>query len=253
MNIKVVSWNIAGGHKIASLKNFDYQEEDIEYFSDQIKKFIPDIVCLQEVHTNPDKSNAEDLENLLGIKLLINSENSPSHIEDSFKLGNSVLSNLIPLNIEEAFLPDPEGDLFWSDGRKAVTHRKNLQYLEFEKFNLANNQMLPVSLFGFKYDDAEGRGKILTKEINEVMAKVVNKPIIWCGDFNYINPTNIYKHIQTLGLRDALPDNSTRPTLDGEKKKPDHILYSTEFKLIVSDIIQTETDHYLCYAQFELD
>lgn len=251
MKVKVVSWNIAGGHTIASLEQFNYEDRDLDYFSNEIKKFGPDIVCLQETHTGKNESSASELSNLLGLDVLVNSANSNSHIEKDMMLGNTILSNLKPVSTKEVYLPDPIGDLLWPDGSKAETHKKNLQYVEFEKFNLANNQMLPIGLFGFNYDTS-GRGKDLAEKINETVSKIVYNPVIWCGDFNWQEPLQIYEYMKNLDLKESLPDESTRPSSTGEKKKPDHIFYSPEFKLIDSKIVKTKTDHYLCYAQLEI-
>ncbi|MDO8655329.1 MAG: endonuclease/exonuclease/phosphatase family protein, partial [bacterium] len=51
--MKVVSWNIAGGHiftgKIADASS--YEEENLEYFIDILRERNADIVLLQESHT----------------------------------------------------------------------------------------------------------------------------------------------------------------------------------------------------------
>lgn len=253
MNLKIVSWNIAGGHKAASLDHFDYQGEELEYFAGEISKLTPNIICLQEAHTKGSKSNATDLSELLDIEVIVNSVNSPSHIQRGYSLSNTIFSSLKHISVEENFYPDPKGELFWKDGTKANTHKKNLQYINFGDFNLANNQMLPVRLFGFSYDDKEGRGPELVEQINDVMSQIVENPVIWCGDFNYENPLRLYSHMKDLQLKDALPDRTTRPAKDNDKKKPDHIFYSPEFSLIEARIIKTKTDHFLCYAELEFE
>ena len=70
-------------------------------------------------------------------------------------------------------------------------------------------------------------------------------------DFNFSDPQKVFSIINELNLINALPDEGTRPSKDGSKKKSDFIFYSSEFKLINSGIIETNTDHYLCWAEFE--
>lgn len=252
MKIKVASWNIAGGHKIASLKRFDYQKDDISYFSEQLSKFSPDIVCLQESHTSKDDndSNASQIASALGLSVIVNSPNSPSHIDPGYLLSNAILSHFAPIDIVEKQYPDPD-PIYWSDGRRAGGHFKNLQYATFSDFRIANTQMLPIHYFGFEYDDS-GRGSDLARDINSIMSSIIKPPVIWSGDFNIDNPLKIYPYMKKLKLREGLPDINTSPIHKGWKQKPDHILYSPEFKLIKSEVMNTDTDHYLCFAEFEI-
>lgn len=48
MKIIIATWNIAGGRKSKSTSKFDYLDEDIEYFSEKIKKSKAEIICIQE-------------------------------------------------------------------------------------------------------------------------------------------------------------------------------------------------------------
>ncbi len=248
-NLKIISWNIAGGYPTASLKHFDYEPENIGYFAEQIKHISPDIVCLQESHTSLDgkRSIAHELGIMLNMPFILNSPASPSHINSAYQLGTAIISKNEFINSKVHWYPDPQMELFFTDGRKAITHRKNLQTIKIGDYYIANHQLLPISLFGYKYNDGSNGSKF-AKQIDLTM-KIIATPIIWCGDFNFNNPKSIYTTIQELELSEALPDEPTRPT-DGSKKTPDHIYYSKEFSLIQSGIIKTKSDHYLCYAEF---
>lgn len=252
MTITVASWNVAGGHTTNSSDRFDYNDENIDYFVQKLQEIHPNIVCLQETHSTRDGKarTAVEIAEALGLDVAISSSNSPSYIDSNYLLGNSVLTSLEYRGVNEILYPDPKGELHWPDGRVAETHHKNLQLLKFETFNVANNQMLPLSLFGMDYDE-DGLGHELAEGINEVMSEMVTSPVIWCGDFNVNDPISIYPVMKKLQLKDALPNRTTRPKEGTEFSKPDHILYSPEFTVIESDIIETQTDHYLCYATFE--
>ena len=252
MKIKIATWNIAGGHPIASLDYFDYLPEDPEYFVNELKKIDPDIVCFQESHTKIDNSssNAKDITDKLGFSYLFNSPSSKSHVDNTCMLSTAIIAKN-KFNTEKlVFYPNPKGDLFWSDGRLADTHEKNLQIVSNGQFSVANNQMLPIRLFGFTYDDG-ARGTEFANSINLVMKSEIKSPVIWCGDFNFSDPQKVFSIINELNLINALPDEGTRPSKDGSKKKSDFIFYSSEFKLINSGIIETNTNHYLCWAEFE--
>jgi len=254
VNIKIASWNIAGGHSISSLQQFDYSPEDLDYFIEQLRSINADIVCLQESHTSEDgsNSNAHAIAAALGYPHLLNSPSSPSHIEEGYKLSTAILSKVPFLEKRAVLYPYPSAPLFWRDGRAAVgRHEKNLQVVRTENFSIANNQMLPIHLFSLSYDD-KGEGGKLAHRINETMAASVASPVLWCGDFNFENPLSIYPHLNTLHLTEALPDKDTRPSVGGAKRRTDHIFYSPEFRLIASDVMTVNADHYLCWAEFEL-
>lgn len=254
MSIKIASWNIAGGHSISSLQQFDYTPEDLNYFIEQLREVDADVVCLQESHTSEDdsNSNAHTIAAALGYPYVLNSPSSPSHIEEGYKLSTAILSK-IPFSEERAILyPYPSAPLFWKDGRAAASrHEKNLQIVRTKNFSIANNQMLPIHLFGLSYEDG-GEGSELARGINETMTASVAPPILWCGDFNFENPLSIYPHLNTLRLAEALPDKDTRPSVGGAKKRTDHIFYSPEFSFVASDVITVNSDHYLCWAEFEM-
>jgi endonuclease/exonuclease/phosphatase family metal-dependent hydrolase len=252
MNLKVVSWNIAGGHPMASLDHLDYGPEDLDYFVEEIRKFEPDILCLQEAHTplSGGASNAEQIAKALGMLCVLNEPANISHIDTEYDIGVALISKIPFKNSKTTFLPNPHIESVWEDGRLAYTHEKNLQVVDFEDFSVANNQMLPITLFGHKYDD-ESRGGELAGEINAVMTDFIpSAPLIWCGDFNFSDPLKVYPYMQERELVDALPDEGTRPAKDGSKKRPDHIFYTSEFKVVQTIVKKTNTDHYLCFAEF---
>jgi len=252
-SLKVVTWNIAGGHTIASLDHFDYEDENIQYFIDQLKNINPDIICLQEVHTAVDGSvsNAATIAQALGFKYVFNSPASPSHIADGYKLGTAIFSRENWVDVKEIALADPETELHWKDGRPAMTHHKNMQVVRFKHFSIVNNQMLPLKLFGLSYQDDSFGGQ-LAVEINKSMSEHVQDPVIWCGDFNIDNPIEVYAHIGDLKMKEALPMESTRPSESGRLNMPDHVLYSPACILKDAKIIHTRSDHYLCIVEFDM-
>lgn len=246
--LKIVSWNIAGGRKDKSSAHFDYEEnEDLEYFASEIKKFNPDIVCLQETHTNNNRSIAQDIATQLSIPYVFNSPASPSHIDPDYQLGNAILSKLLFEETTLTFYPDPWWDLYFKTGEKAIQHPKNLQVVKVNNVYIANTQMLPIRIFNESYE--KGLGVELASKIEEVLL-TLEKPIIFPGDFNFDTPHTIYPNLfAKLQLSEAFTNTVTRP--DG-KSKHDHIYYSPEFELIDTKVWPTVSDHYLCYAELAM-
>lgn len=247
--MKVISWNIAGGRPINSNGLFDYQKENIKYFADEIEKLSPDIVCLQETHINNERSVSRELAELLSFKHLFDlSANHQSHIDSDYQLGMAILSKYPIMEQQQIQYPDAWFDLFWADGRKvtAPPHHKYLQIAKVDNFYVANTQLLPIHIFGSNY--TKGEGATLANKIDDIITENLKEPLIFCGDFNFDNPSMILpKLFAKFHLSNALPATPTEPA----GTKPDHILYSEQFKTVSADVIPTQSDHFLCFAELD--
>jgi endonuclease/exonuclease/phosphatase family metal-dependent hydrolase len=250
--LTVASWNIAGGHVMRSLDHFDYEKEDLTYFADALRTADPDIILLQEVHSNADRSVATDLAVLLGYENVYSQAVSPSHIDAEYRLGLAVLSKEPLEQLDFVEYAYPHFPLSFSDGRPAVVHHKGAQLLMAGDVMIANTQMLPLTVFGAHYD--EGEGKVLAGRIDQLLEARLRTPVIFGGDFNFDTPSAIYPGLYAkLKLHEALPNELTRPNKEGVKKTPDHILYSEGLVLASSRIQEVQADHYLCIAEFTTD
>jgi exonuclease III len=248
--MNIVSWNIASGRKIKSGKEFDYQEEDLQYFINQLKKQNPDIICLQETQIDKDNIMAQKIADALNMEYVFNSSTHPSHINPKTRIGNAIISKYSFIENNEYRFVYPRFALQFKDGSKAKYHHKNLQIVRVNDLYIANTQLLPLRLFKYNYD--QGLGKIYAKKVEKVLEKL-SLPIILCGDFNFNEPREIFpKFFRKYNLHNALPNLPTRPR---RKNKPDmkhdYIYNSDTFTLKDSGIVKTETDHYLCFAEFK--
>ncbi len=248
--LRIASWNIAGAHKMQSLERFDYSDEDIDYFADCLRELNPDIICLQESHTNDARSNAADIAGKLGMPFVYNSPNSPSHIDENFQLSNAIVSKVELQHIEDVVYPYPDFDLFFSDGKPAIVHNKMIQMYKYEGTTIANTQMLPLAVFGESY--AHGEGAKLAESIQQILLDKLHGRFILCGDINFDTPHDIYpKFYEQKSLTEALPNTITRPNKHMVKQTPDHILISKGLEVVNADIIEVQADHYLCYTDIK--
>jgi endonuclease/exonuclease/phosphatase family metal-dependent hydrolase len=249
--IKIISWNIAGARTMKSDTQFDYEPENQEYFVEQIQKFDPDVVCLQENLVSSDRSVGKEIAEKLKMECVFDSSagHIANHVDDQYERGMTIMSKSA-FEIETvAFYPDPPFELRWKDGSLAAVHHKFLQVINFSGVRIANTQMLPIRLWGYEY--GTGVGFEYTRDIEDVLMQL-EKPVIFAGDFNFNEPEKIYPDLfRKLGLKDALPETLSRPSPSGEFKKPDHIFYSAEFSVVRSEIVTTLSDHYLCFAEFK--
>ncbi|HUD11264.1 MAG TPA: endonuclease/exonuclease/phosphatase family protein [Candidatus Saccharimonadia bacterium] len=251
---KVASWNIAGGRPARSLEAYDYHDEDLAYFAEELRKIGPDVVCLQETHTSPDRAVSKELSKLLGWKYCYDAPMSPSHVDPDYQLGVAMLWKSKPDSVSAKALPDPGFHLYFKDGRRAATHHKGIQVAHIGNMTIANMQLLPISIFGKSYDQDEGLE--FARQIEKVLLGSLRTPLVFAGDFNYDGvPEETYRLLyEKFALHEALPHKQTRPReIPDFWSSPDHITYSSGVVLRGADVVKTDrTDHYLCWAEFEL-
>lgn len=241
MEITIATWNIAGGHLLRSGEVFDYGPEEVGYFAEQLRAVDPDVVCLQETHRNATRSVAQEIADALGGYACVEQENSPSHIDPAYTLGNAVLSRLPILRSEEHLFAYPDFPLVLSDGRPAVRHEKGFQIIALDGVGVMNLQMQPLRSLGTPYDTKEGSA--FARQMEVQLLEHRSGSMLVCGDFNVDHASELYPEFLE-GMYNALPDAPTRPG----NKRTDYLFASPEFQVKASGIIETQTDHYLCWA-----
>ena len=246
--LKIATWNIAGGHTLQSLQRFDYsQNEDFDYFYTQLRDLDLDVICLQESHANGVDSFAKRLASKLGMAFVADSPGCPSHIDQNYRLTTAILSKKQPLSEASVLLPQPTFELrFTHDNRKVTPLDRYMQYAIFDGFTVANIHTEPLGAFGYDYESGEGLA--FAHQMDDTLAATLSQPVVFAADFNMDNPgIALPKTFASLGLLEALPAHTATKPQDGS---PDHILYSPTWSIADSGIIQTKTDHFLCWASF---
>jgi endonuclease/exonuclease/phosphatase family metal-dependent hydrolase len=248
--LKLASWNIAGGHTIRSNERFDYEpNEDANYFIDRLKALNMDVVCLQESHYHPEKSLSQRIASALGFQYVFETVNSPSGIDPEYKESTAILSRK-PIENERAFcLPYPTFDLFLPDGSPAARWDKFLQTCTIDGVLIGNIHTQPLGYF--KYDYHRGAGATYAKELERLLLKHLCKNFILAGDFNTTEADGVYA---TLYSENQLIDSlSSRQPTRPNGKHIDYILLTPNITKIRSGIIDTKTDHYLCWTELSIN
>lgn len=249
-SMKIVSWNIAGGHTIKSNKRFDYDEhENAEYFIDHLKAIDADVVCLQESHWHPEKSLSNRIATALNLGFVFETVNSPSGIDPQFKESTAILSKNIIEDKAALKLPYPDFELFLPDGTPAAQWDKFLQVCRINGIVVGNIHTQPMGYFGFDYH--EGQGVEYAAELEKCLTDNMRSPFVLAGDFNTTMAENVFTNFyHDNNLLDALPSSQpTRPS----GKHIDYILHTPTFSVKQSDIVETSTDHFLCWTELVED
>ncbi len=245
--MKIITWNIGGAHTVNSAEQFDYDKEDLSYFVDAIRPLNPDVICIQESHTNDDDVLANRLAESLGLPYVFDAPRSPSHIDENYQLSNAIISRYPIENKKSILLPDPPFELYFRDGKKARLFHTYVQTADIQGITVANTHLQPLHIFGYSY--SEGEGKKFAEETEKILCDNLNSPLIFAGDFNAPNLLNDFPRlIESFGLTAALEEQAT----DIQGHRMDYILYSEGLMMEDSAIIKTErADHYLGWAELK--
>jgi len=248
MNIRIATWNIAGAHRLISDKRMDYGPQDIDYFAEQIRKLDLDIVCLQESQTKRGDSLTEKLAAATTMPHWAETEGCPSHVDRDYKLTTAILSKIPFRQTDAVLLPHPSFELrFTHNNTVVMPYDRYLVTAAFDDFTVATLHTEPLGAFGLDY--AQGEGNTLAKLIDKVLVDELAEPLLLAGDFNTNDlPSSFPNATSNYRLREVFAKTPTRP--DGERT--DHVAYSPQWLPQDSGIIHSQTDHYLCWAEFKL-
>lgn len=250
MRISIASWNIAGATRILNgdTKN---GKEDVPYFSRRLEEIKADFVCIQETQTNSVRSFTQEIAEKARYEYYFETMASPSHNNPDYQLGIAILSKQNFDKKQFLTLPNPNLSRTTASGKVIFSHDKVVQIVRIGNVWIGNTQFLPIHIFGHNYN--EGLGLDILTQIEKELVSKVSPPVIFCGDFNYDFSGGKDMMLSQLKLKDTLPqDEMTFIYMDSINKHPDHIFISDEFRVSQSEIIQTESDHFLCYAELEI-
>lgn len=246
--LKVLTWNIGGAHVVNSSAAFDYGKEDASYFATAIKAVSPDIVCLQESHTNDNDVLADQLASELGLSYVFDAPRSPSHIDANYRLSNAIISRYPINDTKNIQLPYPPFELHFKNGKAARRFDTYLQTCRIQGALVANIHLQPLHRFGYSYSEDEGR--TFASSTEKVLCDNLTSPLIFAGDFN--DPElfgNFPQLIEKFSLSAALDDQPT----DSSGNKINYILFSDELTLENAELIKTNrADHHIGWAELTL-
>ncbi|MGW4325182.1 endonuclease/exonuclease/phosphatase family protein [Nocardia sp. NPDC004573] len=244
----MVTWNIAGGRRALSTDAFDYDEVDLPYFAEQVRRLRPDVINVQESEIGPSGSTARELAELLGYPHVYETPMCPSHISDGKTLSLAVISRLPIDNAWAQRLPTTRLDLKVG-GRSVEPYDRYAQRVSVGGINVVNLHPTPLGFFGHSYE--EGAGAEHAREIGSAVREMVDGPTVVAADLNTDRPGMVYgRTFEDMGMSAALePDARTVPGWDGA---PDQIYSSREFQTVNQGVETTDTDHHLVWADLEV-
>lgn len=248
--LRVGTWNIAAARRLRSEVQLDYGAEDIGYIADQIRRARLDVVCLQESHIKPDDSLARRIASLVDMPHVAETPGCPSHINPAYRMCDAVLSRR-PFTKRPTswLLPRPGFELRFGDsGKLAQPFDRHLLSTHIAGVQVATLHTEPLERFGHSYQ--HGPGAVHSHDIDAALGQHLASPVIIAGDFNTDSPAAaLFKDTRAaLSLEEVFTANeATTPW----QTRPDHIFYSPGLRTVESGIAQTQTDHFLLWAEVQ--
>lgn len=254
MIIKTIQWNIGGGkiRDINSSVEGPYDISGIDYIIEFLRRYNPDIITLQEIHSDDKIIQSEIIAKELGLLYSINDVYDKSHIEDGQGLGQAIISRF-PINDHNfKFFFNPHLEIVRPNGNKWLSHDKGVSkcLVEVEKgikMQIVTLHLVPFRRFGV--DPLEEKFESLRSNIAE-LSKPSDNIFLLQGDFNF-DDSSLRKFIPSLfekNISEVLLNEPTTP----KGRKYDHILYR-DIKHIRSEVVSTTlTDHFPIFSEFEI-
>lgn len=222
-----------------------YDKEDLDYFSEQLKKINPDILFLQEVHSSEKGSQVKTISESIWKEFSCVLQLDESHLVEWEKLSLATISSYPLVEIKKHILTNPK--LSWNiNWKDVVSHNK--WFLEckvdiwWRIVRLLCWHMVPFRKFWEDFMDDKFRW---IRQLIEKIATDWDLPIILWADMNYNeNIESLLPLIFSKWFKSVLGDSITTP----KWRKYDKIIISKDFGCSDSWVIQWNADHYLCYA-----
>lgn len=125
--------------------------ENLDCFTGLLREIDADVVYLQEVHANAERSQADEIARSLGLQGVFESLASESHLDASCRLGNVVLAKRPFQAVRSVTLPRPHFPVNLprlSSGEPAAIHDKLVQIVRLDGLTVANAHLLPLHVLG---------------------------------------------------------------------------------------------------------
>jgi endonuclease/exonuclease/phosphatase family metal-dependent hydrolase len=242
--MKIATWNINGG-----FVPVDGQDQaDLAYYTSSLKSISPDMVCLQEVLISENRNQACEIADDLGMEHVAYFAIGKSHLTEHDQLAIAIISRHPITASSYRELPDP-GVRFQFNGKPWTPHRKGFMQatldIDGKLIRVLSGHMEPFHRSGNDFMDE--KFKHIRGEVEDIIMEG-DTPTLAGVDLNYENEHLLLPRIFKHGFSSILGAEPTRP----KNRRTDKIIVSKDWSVIEHDIITSETDHYLCWAELSL-
>lgn len=253
MLLKTVQWNIGGGkirkEEADAASDESYKKDGVEYIIDILKTLSPNIITLQETHTNENTVQAKIIVEALGLPFYINDDYDDSHVEAGQRLGQAIISSFPISNHSFGLYLNPKYRLKRPDGSVWISHDKGFSRCIIDTgvpLTIETTHIVPFRRFNI---DLAKEGAEVIRDISSKLNTDAPRLLIQ-GDFN-MDGNSLADFLPSLfenGLQEIQLGKPTTP----KGRNYDRILYRglKPVKTVVLDSVLT--DHYPICTEFEI-
>lgn len=251
--IRVVSWNVAGG-MLKTPDGRDVPEADTgQYIGRIVRKTAADVVALQEVLFTDrarEVSAVPEIARVAGYRYYYTKPLNPSHLHEdpAYGSGLTILSHRPIESPSLQLVPNPRLTHVDPDGSILSSHDKGYLVSEIRfgstSVRFANVHFLPYHDFERDAADDEFRG--IWRTIDDTLFEWAKTPAIVAGDFNAWPLEPLLPN--SWGCFRSAVDGATRPN----GARHDQVLLSPHCTWVASEIRESPSDHHLCVVDTRL-
>jgi endonuclease/exonuclease/phosphatase (EEP) superfamily protein YafD len=256
MTIKTLQWNIGGG-KIRNQADdptdpLVYRFSALDQIINVMKKYNPDIITIQESHSNEKGNQASEIAKALGLEFVANDVYDKSHLEEGQGLSQATISRFPIEKHNFIFFHNPKFETLSPTGEHWVSHEKGVTSCWV---NLGGDLILNVKgshsfpYRRFNVDPLSEAILELRKDMAEKLKPEANL-YLYQGDLNY-NDFTLVDFLPGLLQNGVVEVILTEPTTP-KGRKYDHIIYRGLKHLSSQVISNALTDHFPIISEFEI-
>jgi len=255
MSLRTLQWNIGGGFIRSEGSDasdpLSYSHDGMDAIVYTIKTHNPEIITLQEVHSDDDRDQAEEIAAALGMDYVVSDVYAPSHLKDCQGLGQAICSRF-PISWHTFRLfynprletVGPRGE-HWESADKGITSC----HLTIQNIALNIKTCHSFPYRRFKMDPHDPVFQPLRDDMEKQLRPDMPSALIQ-GDLNYDDHSlrALYPRLFTEGVEEVVLNTPTTP----KGRKYDHVLYRgfrLTNTLVDSSVL---TDHFPVVCDFEL-
>ncbi|MDD5146880.1 MAG: endonuclease/exonuclease/phosphatase family protein [Candidatus Pacebacteria bacterium] len=257
MKIKTLQWNIGG----AKVRNEDddpmdplvYRFDALAKIIDILKEYNPDIITIQESHSDENSSQAEVIAKSLGLDYVADDVYEESHIESEKGLDQAIISRFPIEKHNFTFFYNPKLETLGPKGEHWVSHEKGVTSCLIKLGHDLILNMKTSHSFPYRRFNVEPLSEQMLELRGDMAEKLKPEAVtyLYQGDLNYneFSLQSLLPELLQNGVQEVILNEPTTP----KGRKYDHVVYRGLRHLSSKVVSSVLTDHFPIISEFEID
>lgn len=261
MKIRALQWNIQACRVLKEgadpNQGKNYTGDNPLYFASVLKKYEPDIVALQEVHSNELRDQAKEIADVLGLPYVrTDIYEEQSFMDKKYGLGQSIISKF-------PFVKSSYTNIFYekfpiespsNPGENWVSRENGMTQTEINldgvDITIATAHLIPFSWLGLDPFAKNGPAEQVRTNFSKLVSDL-KAPWLLQGDMN-VSTHHLSKFLGGYSTRDGYAEVEQKEATNPSGKTLDHVV-SKNIKIVSNEVDKTVlADHFLIITELEI-